>query len=374
MEFTYHIPVKLLFGAGKLTLLGAETARYGHKALIVTGGSSKRSGVFSSALASLAASGVDAEVFDQVTPNPLTTTVEAGAKLARERGADVIIGLGGGSALDTAKGIAFMACNDGDVTDYIFGKRAGIKALPSVLVPTTCGTGSEGNHFAVLTNPLTGDKKSLRCEAIFAKAAIIDPLLMTTMPKAVAESVGFDALSHNMEAYYAKAAQPLTDQLALHGIRLIAKSLERALANTDDTEAWADVTLASTLGGMAIGMAGVGAVHAMEHPASGLRNVTHGRGLAALTPEILARTAAFAPKRLAEISQLLGGNNEKDLPATLRKLLGRLGLDAPLAAQGVAPEDVDWMVENCLYVSAASLANHPVVFTADEIGAIYRAC
>ncbi|HPS82038.1 MAG TPA: iron-containing alcohol dehydrogenase, partial [Candidatus Limiplasma sp.] len=319
MDFTYHIPVRLLFGPGKLACVGAETARYGGKALIVTGGSAKRSGLLNRVTALLQQSGVESELFDRVEPNPLTTTVEAGAAMAKACGADVVVGLGGGSALDTAKGIAFMARNEGDVSDYIFGRRTGKDALPLVLVPTTCGTGSEGNHFSVLTNPLTGDKKSLRCEPIFARVAVIDPELMATLPRAVVASVGFDALSHNMEAYYARAAQPLTDQMALNGIRLLAASLPRVLDNPADMAAWCDVTLASTLGGMAIGMAGVGAIHALEHPVSGLRNVTHGLGLAALTPEIIRRTVAHAPGRCAELSRALGGKDEQDFADTLRR-------------------------------------------------------
>ena len=373
MEFAYHIPVRLLFGVGKLSQLGAETARYGRKALVVTTGSAKRSGALDAALISLAQSGVAAEVFDHVEPNPLTTTVETGAALARERGADTVVGLGGGSALDTAKGIAFMACNAGDVSDYIFGRSVGYTALPLVLVPTTCGTGSEGNHFAVLTNPATGDKKSLRCEPIFAKTAIVDPQLMTTMPRAVAASVGFDALSHCMEAYYAKAAQPLTDQMALEGLRLLAGSLRRALDHSDDLDAWSNVSLASTFGGMAIGMAGVGAIHAMEHPVSGLRNATHGLGLAALTPEIIARTVTFAPARLAAISRALGGRDEADLAETLRRWMADLDVNVTLSQLGVTQTDADWLTDNCLKVSAASLQNHPAVFTAEEIRAIYRA-
>ena len=374
MEFSYQNPTRLVFGIGKFSQLGSETALCGHQALIVTSGSARRTGVLDTALHSLQSNGISTTVFDRVEPNPLTTTAQAGAALARECGADVVVGLGGGSALDTAKAVAFMTVNDGEVSDYIFGRRMGATALPSVLVPTTCGTGSEGNHFAVLTDPATGDKKSLRCNAVFARTSIIDPQLMTTLPPAVLASVGFDALSHNMEAYYAKAAQPLTDLMAMQGIRLIAKSLIRALEHPNDLQAWGDVTLASTLGGMSIGAAGVGAIHAMEHPVSGLRNATHGLGLAALTPEIISRTISFAPERLCDISRALGGKNANDLPEILRRWMERLKVDVTLSQLGVLAEDADWLTANCLKVSGASLQNHPVVFTADEIRAIYRAC
>ncbi len=374
MVFGYCVPVRLVFGPGKLEALGRETARHGGKALVVTSGSSKRTGLLARAVKLLEVHGVEAVVFDRVEPNPLTTTVADAAALARSAGCDVVVGLGGGSALDAAKAAAFMAVNEGEVSDYIFARRTGEAALPIVLTPTTCGTGSEGNHFSVLTNPETGDKKSLRAEALFARCAIVDPELMTTLPRDVVASVGFDALSHAMEAYYAKAAQPLTDLHALEGIRRLARSLERILACPEDVDAWCDVTLASTLGGMAIGMAGVGAAHALEHPVSGLKNVTHGKGLAALTPEILRRTAPFAPKRMAEISRALGGRDETDCAGVVAALIGRLGLEITLGALGIARGDVDWMADNCLKVSAASIANHPAPFSPEEIRAIYRAC
>ena len=374
MDFTCHIPVRLLFGAGKLALVGEETARLGHRAFIVTSGSAHRSGVLQRVLDALAASGVEAAVFDRVQPNPLTTTAEEGAMRARAIGADAVIGLGGGSALDTAKAIAFLAKNEGNISDYIFLRKTGTQALPLVLIPTTCGTGSEGNHFAVLTNPQTGDKKSLRCEPIYGKTAIIDPQLMTTLPRSVAASVGFDAFSHCMEAFYAKASQPITDCLALRGMRLLAQSLPRVLDDPADLDAWAEVTVASTLGGMCIGAAGVGAVHGLEHPVSGLRNVTHGLGLAALTPEILRRSVAAAPEKLAAIAGIFGGSDETQAAEVLTDFMTRIGVQTTLGKLGVLPGDVEWMTDNCQRVSAPSVQNHPVTFTTEEIRDIYTCC
>ena len=177
------------------------------KGILVTGkGSTKRTGTLYRVCKYLYEAGVESVIFDDVEPNPLTTTVMEGAKKCQEEGCDVVIGLGGGSVLDCAKAITFMADNDGDINDYIFLKKVGTKAFPLVLIPTTCGTGSEGNSFAVLTNPDNGDKKSLRSPAIIAKASIIDSCLMETMPKSVLASVGFDALCHVMEAYLSKTA------------------------------------------------------------------------------------------------------------------------------------------------------------------------
>ncbi|WP_326974625.1 iron-containing alcohol dehydrogenase [Caproicibacter sp. BJN0012] len=373
MQFNYYLPVNLIFGSGKIKELGGQVEQYGHKVLIVTGRSStKKSGLLEKSVALLKEFGVNSVVFDQVEPNPTTTTAYAGVKLAKSEGCDVVVGLGGGSIMDAAKAIAFLSVNEGDISDYIFNRRFSDKALPVILVPTTCGTGSEGNGFAVLTNPENGDKKSLRCNAIVAKASIIDPDLMKTMPKPVLASVGFDALCHNMEGYLSKIGQPMTDIMALEGIRLISESLVKVYEGSGDAEAWEKMTFASTLGGIVINTAGVLAPHGMEHPASGLKNIVHGRGLAALTPVVFEESIKGAPGKFAVISKLLGGNDEKDCVAQIRKLLTRLDLNVTLSQQGLSENDVDWMAENCLKVSAAGIANNPVVFSLDDIRCIYK--
>lgn len=373
MEFQYYLPVNLIFGRGKISELGARASKFGHKALIVTGrNSTKKSGLLDKAVSLLKDSGVESAVFDKVEQNPLTTTVYAGADIAKEEKCDLIVGLGGGSIMDAAKGIAFMTVNDGDVTDYIYNKKNSDNALPLVLVPTTCGTGSEGNGFAVLSNPENGDKKSLRCNAIIAKASIIDPELMKTMPKRILASVGFDALCHNMEAYLSAISQPLTDILAVEAIRLISENLPRVYSDPSDDEAWEKVTFASTIGGMVINMAGCAAPHGMEHPASGLRNIVHGRGLAALTPVVFEESVSGAPQKFAVISRLLGGKDEKECPAQIRGFLSKIDLLTTLGEQGVKEEDIDWMAENCLKVSAATLKNNPVVFGLEDLKRIYR--
>lgn len=168
MEFSYFMPVRLLFGANVIDQLGATAKSYGTHALIVTGRSStKRSGLLDRSIALLEAAGVRATVFNKVEPNPLTTTVMEGAALAREQGCDLVIGMGGGSMMDAAKAVAFCAVNGGDVNDYISGGKQGTGCLPILEVPTTCGTGSEANPFAVLTNPETKDKKSLWGDLIY---------------------------------------------------------------------------------------------------------------------------------------------------------------------------------------------------------------
>lgn len=373
MKFNYNLPVNLVFGRGRVSEIGTLSKEYGKKALIVTGkNSTKKSGLLDRVSSYLKEAGMETAVFDKVSQNPLTTTAEEGVSVAKQENCDVVIGLGGGSIMDCAKAIAFLSVNEGDINDYIFNRKVSDKALPLVLVPTTCGTGSEGNGFAVLTNPETGDKKSLRCNAIIAKVSIIDSELMETMPKHVLSTVGFDALCHSMEAYLSKVGQPLTDRMSIEAMKLIGKYLVAVYEGSKEEEAWDAITWASTLGGMVINAAGVTLPHGMEHPASGLKDIVHGRGLAALTPVITEASIKGAPEKYAVISQCLGGKDETDCVDTIRKLLEKLELTTTLSEQGITEADIAWMSENCFKVSAAGIANHPVVFSKEEIQELYR--
>lgn len=373
MNFQFNLPVNLVFGRGRIAEVGTITAKYGKKALIVTGASStKKSGLLDKTIDYLKKSGVESLVFDKVRQNPLTITAVEGAEYAKAENCDVIVGLGGGSIMDCAKAIAFLCVNDGDINDYIYNRLSSDNALPLVLVPTTFVTGSEGNGFAVLTNPENGDKKSLRCASIIPKASIVDSELMQTMPKHILSSVCFDALCHSMEAYIAKACQPMTEYMALSAIELIGKNLCEVYNGSDNADLWDSITWASTLGGMVIYTAGVALPHGMEHPASGLKDIVHGRGLAALTPVITDASIDSAPEKYAKISKLLGGSSAADCGDAIRKLLEKIDLNVTLGEQGIKAEDIPWMTENCFKVSAASIANHPVTFDFEDIAKLYE--
>lgn len=373
MEFQYNLPVNLIFGRGKVGKIGEISSSYGKKALVVTGTTStKKSGLLDRVLNSLTDCGIENTVFDKVTQNPLTDTVYEGVALARKNHCDMIIGLGGGSVMDAAKSIAFCCVNDGDVSDYIFGNKHGKGSLPILLIPTTCGTGSEGNQIAVLTNPETKDKKALYTMQIMPSVSIVDPELMMTMPKHVLSSVGFDAFTHALEAYTSKKANPLTDVQALLAIKLITENLPKLMSDYSNYGAWEAVSLAATLGGMVIGAAGVSAAHGMEHPASGLKNIVHGKGLAALTPFIVERLAPALPNKFAEVSKLLSGRDETDCADAIRRFLKAIELEVRLSDLGITADDVEWMTENCMKISIGNLQNAPIVFSREEITEIYR--
>ncbi|MDU6769195.1 MAG: iron-containing alcohol dehydrogenase, partial [Veillonella sp.] len=333
MEFSYFLPVNIQFGWNKVDNVAGFAAPYGKKALIVTGRTSaKKSGLYDRVVAKLDAAHIEHVLFDQVDANPLTTTALDGAALAKSESCDMVIAIGGGSIMDCAKGIAFMAVNDGDINDYIFNRKTSDNALPLIVIPTTCGTGSEGNGFGVLTNPETGDKKSLRCNAIVPKVSIVDPAVMGTMPPHVLASVGFDALCHNIEAYTSKTAQPFTDALAHYAVILLAQYLVplykhvKAIANGQEavlnkkqlTKAWESVTLASTIGGMVINTAGVTLGHGMEHPASGLKDITHGVGLAVIEPVVVEYTWSANSEKFNSLARIFNHGDGSELGEALR--------------------------------------------------------
>lgn len=193
-----------------------------------------------------------------------------------------------------------------------------------------------------------------------------------TMPKKVLASVGFDALCHSMEAYTSKISQPFTDALALYAIELIMDSLVDLYNGSEDVEKWEKITIASTIGGMVINQAGVTLAHGMEHPASGLKDIVHGHGLAALTPSIIEASYKGDEYKFGKISRLLGGKDASDCAEKVKELLAKIDMSLTLSQLGLEEKDVPWMAENCMKVSVASVANNPVVFTQEEIAEIYR--
>ena len=387
MEFSYFLPVNIQFGWNKVDSVADYVAPYGKKALIVTGRTSaKKSGLYDRVVVKLETAHIDYVLFDQVDANPLTTTALEGAAFAKSESCDMVIAIGGGSIMDCAKGIAFMAVNGGDINDYIFNRKTSDNALPLIVIPTTCGTGSEGNGFGVLTNPETGDKKSLRCNAIVPKVSIVDPAVMGTMPPHVLASVGFDALCHNIEAYTSKTAQPFTDALSYYAVTLLAQYLVplykhvKAVANGKPevlnekqlTKAWEPVTLASTIGGMVINTAGVTLAHGMEHPASGLKDITHGVGLAVIEPVVVEYTWSANPDKFGALARIFNHGDGSELGEALRFIVHDLDLTTNLTELGFTKKDIPWLVDNVYVVATGNIANTVAEINRKDIEELYK--
>ena len=378
MEFTFSNPVELVFGRGKAAMVGDVVSKYGKKVLIVTSSSSSKTGLLDKTVARLKEKGLQVSIYDGIKANPLTTMVHEGAALARREGCDIVLGLGGGSAIDASKAIAFMAVNDGDVSEYIYGKQ-GNGALSVVILSTTAATGSEVNPYAVLTNPETLDKKGLRSDYMFPKAAIIDPELLTTVPSRTAAACGLDILFHSIESMVSNRSNWMTQQLASYAISQVVKYLPAVCEDTSNLDAWDKVAFANVLGGECLILSGSVMQHGMEHSVSGLLNVTHAEGLSAMFVPIMEFSYEAAPEKFALITKAFGIDISKmsvEEAAKMsiecvRSFIDKLGMTTSLGKLGVKESDADWLADNALKIMPANMANNPKVPSREDIKNIY---
>lgn len=382
---SFQAPVRLHMGAGASRRVGELARPYGTRALVVTGRSAaRRTGALDRVLESLRQAGVEAEVFDRVTPNPEAPTVDEGAELARRMGAELVIGLGGGSAMDTAKLIAAVARSGGRVWEYapVHGpnRRRPTDALPVIAVPTTSGTGSHVNATAVVTNPETFEKLGIWHPLMYPKEAVVDVELLASMPPAVTRATGLDVLFQCIEPYVGRRASPFTDLLAEEGLRLVRRYLVRAYRDGSDLEARAGMAVADTLAGIAIDQAGVGLIHALEHPVSGRFGAVHAEGLAALAPAVMAFNLRERAQRFARIAELLGedvgglspeAGGERAV-AAVERLLRELEATWGLTDFGVTEDDIPRLVDDTLRTMKGAVANNPRAATEAELVQLYR--
>lgn len=376
-EYMFYNPVKYLFGKGAVQKLGSHAAALGRKALLVTTASARYADRIQVLLSE---AGVECQLFAKVTANPMASIVREGANLAEAAGCDLVIGLGGGSAMDTAKGIAFLAGKEGDIFDYITAKRFGTTALPVICITTTAGTGSEGNSTAVFTNDVTLDKKGLVNPLIFPKVSIIDSDFMATLPRPMIAGPGCDALFHAFESYLSKDRTPISEMFSLEAMRLSLENLPRVYHNPNDFEAWDKVILANTLAGIAIGCAGTTIPHALGQPVSGLLNVAHSDSLVCLYPAFMKFTAHAAPERFAKLAELLGcdisGKTvDEAAEISICAMIDFLkGIDAykKLSQFGVKEEHVDRLAESATTIMKVVLNKNPIVPTLEQVKQLYR--
>lgn len=376
-EYQFYNPVKYLFGKGIIQKLGTHAAALGSKALLVTTSSARYAQQIQMLLEE---AGVSCVLFNKVTANPMASTVREGADLAAAAGCDLVIGLGGGSAMDTAKGIAFLTGKEGDVFDYITAKRVGTTALPIICITTTAGTGSEGNPTAVFTNDTTLDKKGFVNPLIFPKVSFIDSDFMATLPKPLIAGPGCDALFHAFESYLSKDRTPISEMYSLEALRLSIENLPKVYHDPSNYEAWDKVILANTLAGIAIGCAGTTLPHALGQPVSGLLNVAHSDSLVCLYPAFMRFTAHAAPERFAKLAAILGCDthgltDEEAAELSIGAMTEFLkGIEAykKLSQFGVREEHIDRLAESATSIMKVVLNKNPIVPTLDQVKELYR--
>jgi choline dehydrogenase len=300
-----EVPTRLVHGAGAISRLGETLRELGvTRPLLVTDPGVSAAGLAERALEYLD----DAVVFDQVRPNPDIALVDDGAKVYAETGRDGLVGLGGGSSLDTAKSIGVVARHGGSIVDYEWGHEPLEHRIPPmVAIPTTAGTGSEVTLWAVITDHDRKIKFNVGgTPLIGAHVALVDPELMVGLPPAVTAATGMDALSHAIECYTCDYHQPFNDAVALQAIELVARWLRQAVENGSDLDARTHMAHAATLGGMAYGTESAGAAHAMSQSAGGVHDCPHGALTARVLGPVMEYNAPADRARHARIAQGLG--------------------------------------------------------------------
>ncbi len=382
MKFTYSIPTKILFGPGSFNDL-ATTPLPGKKALIViTAGKSMRAnGYLDRLIAMLDKQGIGHALFDKILPNPVLRHVHEGAALAREQGCDFVIGLGGGSSIDSAKSIAVMAKNPGDYWDYISGGSGKGRplvnaALPIVAIATTAGTGTEADPWTVITKEDTNEKIGFGCAETFPVLSVVDPEMMLTIPAHLTAYQGFDALFHATEGYIANVATPLSDAYALKSIELLAKYLPAAVKDGSDLEARTQVALASTLSGMVESTSCCTSEHGMEHALSAFYpKLPHGAGLIMLSEAYYSFFADKAPERFTAMAKAMGVVTghlpEAERPVAFVKALVELqkacGVDGlKMSDYGITKEDMAKCAANARHTMGGLFELDPYALSLDE--------
>jgi alcohol dehydrogenase class IV len=303
-------PDVIVTGEGSSKKAGEYALRYGMHALIVTDKVLAELGVHKPLEKTLKASGLKTVVFSGISGEPTLSEVNQGLKECEKINADVLVAIGGGSAIDTAKAISMMYSNPHPMSAYMGMEKVPCPGLPVIAIPTTAGTGSEVTRVTVITDQDTDVKMMIASRFLVPRVAILDPKLTVSCPQSVTAGTGVDALTHAIEAYISRVSQPLTDTIALSAIRRIYPNLERAWLDGKDIEAREQVLLGAMEAGLAFSNASVALVHGMSRPIGALFHVPHGPSNAILLPTIMRYTAPAAPARFAEIARSMGAKTD----------------------------------------------------------------
>ena len=380
----FSTPGKIIYGRGCFTRVGPEAAMLGKKALIISDKIMEGLGNLERCVHHLQKANVQAVLYTGVHSEPTDEYVEEALLLFRQSGCDLIISLGGGSCIDTAKAVAVLATNGGYIGDYKGGsKYASQKSIPHIALSTTAGTGAEATDVTVIINQATDEKMMIKQPAFMPQVAIVDSDLTVSSPKGVTAATGIDALTHAIEAYLSRKAHALTDTLARSAMQLIIHHIRRAYHNGNDLEARDQMSLGSLQAGMAFTNASVGLVHGMSRPIGALFHVPHGISNAMLLPAVLEFSSSHCTKRLADLGRVfdpaMHRTSDDEAAAFAIKQTRELcrDLDIPnLKSYGIDQQQfetaLDKMSSDAL--KSGSPANNPRVPSQEEIIELYRVC
>ena len=370
MSDTFRTPEKIVTGWGALAELGRLAAALGQKALLVTGRSAmKKAGITDRAVSLLKAAGLGVELFDEVEPEPEVATVDAARGLACRAGAEVVIGLGGGSAMDAAKVVAGLANETAATQEFHAGCKIQSAGLPLVCVPTTSGTGSEATINGVLSDRRRLTKTSIRDERLMPRVALVDAELTVPCPASVTAAAGLDALSQAIESYVSLHATPLTEALCVRAVAELAASVEQAAKNPTDRTARTRAACGSLMAGMALNNARLGVIHGIVHPLGVRYEIPHGLACGVFLPAALEFNREAMSEKYAVLQRIFGC----DPVEFTRELLRRVGLPDNLKSYRVRPEDFEIIADESL-PSGSLKANPRKVSKQDIVDMLRRLC
>ncbi len=373
LTFDFATATKIIFGNNSVEKVPEIVASNGNIVLLVTGKNRKQAELLGAKLQKL-----DCKIlYFSVEKEPTTTIIEEGINLARVDGCNVVVGLGGGSVIDSAKAIAAMVPNKGSLTDYLevigLGKPLTDAPLPFIAVPTTAGTGAEATKNAVIKSEEYQVKVSLRSDKMFPAFAIVDPVLSLSMPPALTASTGMDALTHLLETFVSNQSNPFIDVFCRDGMCRISTSLVKAFKNGTDIVARENLSMASLLGGMALANVKLGAIHGFASPMGGMYPIPHGEVCASLLPAVFDVNISALKKqgkdlsRFDEVARIFSGNpnaKAEDGTEIFEKLVRELNIPR-LTSFGLIKTDFPELVEKAK--NASSMKGNPVKLSDDEL-------
>ncbi|MCM2534274.1 iron-containing alcohol dehydrogenase [Neobacillus pocheonensis] len=378
--FNFQTPTKLILGKGAISEIGVEVKRLmAANILIVTDKVITQTGLLQKVLKPLKEEKIQFDIHDEVVPEPPFENLEELANKIEGKGYDLLIGVGGGSVLDAAKALSIMMTNGEDIRDLVGTNKVKTPGIPTILVPTTSGTGSEVTSNAIFTDNRDKVKKGIVSPYLLPAVAIVDAELTYTVPPAVTAATGMDALVHAIEAYTSVKANDLTDGIALQAIKLISRSLRQAVYDKHNEKARIDMSMGSLLAGISFGNAGVGAVHALAYPLGGKFKVPHGVANSLLLVYVIRYNLVANLQKFAEIAEAMGERLEG---LSLREAADRalfamatlskdLGIPSSLREFGVSEDDILAMAQEASQIDRL-LNNNPRWLTVKEIEQIYR--
>jgi len=374
----WSYPTAIRFGAGRIEEIADACHQAGmKKPLLVTDRGLASMEITRKTLALLAQAGLGDAVFAEVDPNPDEKNLEAGIRAYNDGGHDGVIAFGGGSGLDLGKVVAFMCGQTRPVWDFEdvgdWWTRADADSIaPIIAVPTTAGTGSEVGRAGVISNSVTHEKKIIFHPKLLPAIVICDPELTSGMPAAITAGTGMDAFAHCLEAYCSPHYHPMSQGIAIEGMRLVREYLPRAFADGSDLEARAQMMAAAAMGATAF-MKGLGAIHALSHPLGARYNTHHGTTNAVVMAPVLELNRGAIEDRIERLAAYLGIDGGFDgFLNYVKQLNASLGIPANLGELGVTDPDIDWLVEAAL--KDPSVGGNPVPMDVDYTRRLVEAC